>query len=344
MIEDFIYFVNKNCIPLTSSIVRSTFETNSMLIEKKPNMIEYAAFFGSIQIVKYLEVNSVELTQSLSLYSVHSNNSELIQFLEEKNVEIDDTTFSEAVKCHHNDIAHYIQQNHLKQGHLVSSIFVNDNYEFFPYELDGNDAFFGLCEGNYTKLVNHYLSMKKEEIESYISKNGGTNDIQNLVVTALKEDRHDVAYYSMSKLTQIPEQFFNKVVGISRVVIPPSVTSIGVGIFSCCGFRQIILPPSLTSIQRASFYGSTLIETMTIPSSVTSYEESVFIYCKRLKNITINPCQTKGTYYCDNMFLVHRTDLKNDFYDELVWARPVQSMNKVTVPPFIKIVGHTSFY
>lgn len=49
----------------------SIFEANSYLIEKKTQtLIEYAAFFGSIQIIKYLHFNNVELDPSLWIYVI----------------------------------------------------------------------------------------------------------------------------------------------------------------------------------------------------------------------------------------------------------------------------------
>ena len=46
-------------------------------------LIEYAAFFGSIQIFKYLVKNGVELYPSLWNFAIHGNNPELISFLED---------------------------------------------------------------------------------------------------------------------------------------------------------------------------------------------------------------------------------------------------------------------
>ena len=53
-IEDFISYVNQKNISLSSKIKSSIFETNSFLVEKEPSLIEYTAFFGSIQIFQYL--------------------------------------------------------------------------------------------------------------------------------------------------------------------------------------------------------------------------------------------------------------------------------------------------
>ena len=85
-IEDFIIYVNRNNYSLNSIIRPSIFETNNLLMKKKQiKLIEYAAFFGSIQIFKYLKNNSkVELGLPLWIYAIHSDNPELIEILEEE--------------------------------------------------------------------------------------------------------------------------------------------------------------------------------------------------------------------------------------------------------------------
>ena len=112
-IEEFVIYVNKLNINLSQTkILNSYFETNSFLQKQKVSLIEYTAFFGSIQIFKYLKMNNVKLTPSLWPYAIHSNNAELISILEENHVKPEDETFCqcfiEAIKCHHNEIANYI--------------------------------------------------------------------------------------------------------------------------------------------------------------------------------------------------------------------------------------------
>ena len=53
-IEDFIIYINRTNLPFSQRIKTSIFETNSYLLNNNPTLIEYAAFFGSIQIFKYL--------------------------------------------------------------------------------------------------------------------------------------------------------------------------------------------------------------------------------------------------------------------------------------------------
>ena len=44
------------------------------------NLIEYASFYGSVQIIKYLLLCKISLTESMYFYSIHSNNAEIINF------------------------------------------------------------------------------------------------------------------------------------------------------------------------------------------------------------------------------------------------------------------------
>ena len=55
---------------------------------KKITLIEYAAFFGSIQIFNYLKLNKISLTPSLWKYAIHGNNAEIIQILEENHFQL----------------------------------------------------------------------------------------------------------------------------------------------------------------------------------------------------------------------------------------------------------------
>ena len=128
LIDEFITYVNKNCYPIKSTIKSSIYETNYFLLKKENeyfsngiSLIEYAAFFGSIQIFNYLRLNGVELKSSLWIYAVYGQNPEIISLLEEnkilpsKNDKISFVEiFNESIKCHHIDFSNYIQDNYLQ--------------------------------------------------------------------------------------------------------------------------------------------------------------------------------------------------------------------------------------
>ena len=62
LIDDFVIFVNKTNYKLESKI-ETSFETNSYLINKNPTLIEYATFYESIQILRYLILNKIEINK-----------------------------------------------------------------------------------------------------------------------------------------------------------------------------------------------------------------------------------------------------------------------------------------
>ena len=95
-VEEFISYVNKTVYSLLNRIEPSIFETNSFLIDKKPTLIEYAAFYGSIQILQYLYLNNVGVSGSLWLYGIHSNNSDLLRnFIERNGIKPTDESFEQ---------------------------------------------------------------------------------------------------------------------------------------------------------------------------------------------------------------------------------------------------------
>lgn len=56
------YMPVKTNLSLHLKIKKSVFESNSFLLDIEPTLIEYAAFFGSIQIFRYLRYNDVALS------------------------------------------------------------------------------------------------------------------------------------------------------------------------------------------------------------------------------------------------------------------------------------------
>ena len=136
-VKEFISYINRKNISLVSEIQPSIFETNSLLLQKTPTLIEYASFFGSIQIVRYLKYSGVSLPSSIWIYGIHSNNAELIHFFEENANEPEkfdsvithhrflnrqevsyNEIFAESIVCHHNEIADYIKDNFIEKDQI----------------------------------------------------------------------------------------------------------------------------------------------------------------------------------------------------------------------------------
>ena len=200
-VEEFIAYINRQNISVSSEITPSIYETNLFLNEKEHvTFIEYSAFFGSIQIFQYLLMNNAELTPSLWLYSIHSGNAELFHILEsnhiippfyksdkDKKEEEEEkekvkeashlSCLIESIKCHHNDFVEYIKDNLIQEQENETAttkeeILFNSmkyhNYSYFQTELIKEKSFFYLCLYDYKKLVEFLLKEKEEEIKKKI--------------------------------------------------------------------------------------------------------------------------------------------------------------------------------
>ena len=168
-VEEFITYTTSNNYTLSSRLNHSLFETNTFIIKHNPSLIEYAAFFGSIQIFQFLKLNKVELTSSLWLFAIHGNNPDLIHLLEEDQVLPKDKTYEkclkESIKCHHNDIANYFKENMVDEKiesenlesdynkNILSYCFHYYNYAYFPNEFNNKFIFYYACFYNYFKLL-----------------------------------------------------------------------------------------------------------------------------------------------------------------------------------------------
>ncbi|KAK8897957.1 hypothetical protein M9Y10_000201 [Tritrichomonas musculus] len=184
-VEEFIQFVNRSNINIHKmKIEPSIFETNSFLMKKTPKLNEYAAFYGSIQIIQYLNYNNVELTPSIWIYAIHSQNAEFFHFLEELKIKQPNNSYEkclkESIKCHHNDFANYIINNLMNHNNIMRNtdqkVFENiyyygcryHNYLYFPRHIHQKYTFFYLCKFNYYRLVKFCLKSKKIKVNKKI--------------------------------------------------------------------------------------------------------------------------------------------------------------------------------
>ena len=169
-IEEFVTHVNQTNLSLSSVIKPSIFETNVFLLKKpKTTLIEYAAFFGSIQIFQYLKIRNVELTPSLWLYAIHGNNPEMIHLLEEDHVEMEDKSVTryviELMKCHHNELTNYFFNiyNHNNKGNdldVTRQIF--KYYNFIPFSekfTQSLDTLYDICVSDISKSFNEQFNV-----------------------------------------------------------------------------------------------------------------------------------------------------------------------------------------
>ena len=169
-IFEFVSFVNRTEIPLSSKIKKSIFETNSFLIDKEPTLIEYATFYGSIQIFNYLKNSIIDLNENLWFYAIHSKSSKMIHLIEENVTLIKDKEklVEESIKSHHNFFVDYFENNYFNELQNLNS-FAFHYCNFFYLSEDYIDQTFlnNACKYDHFPFVKLYVNTIKE------------NDIEN---------------------------------------------------------------------------------------------------------------------------------------------------------------------
>ena len=191
-IKEFITFAEQTNLSLDNEIKNSIYETNEFL-SYVTSLIEYASFYGSNDIIKYMKMKGVKLRSDIWYYAIHSMNAELIQYLEDNHVSPPrneppsifqkennyELILEESIKCHHNEIASYIIDNLMKEEDLqykIENKYRNlyqyaveyHNYYFFPANMKYENMFFYFCEFNYYALVKLYLEEGNIDINAVI--------------------------------------------------------------------------------------------------------------------------------------------------------------------------------
>ena len=159
-VVDFITYINTTNYPLKGYVPHSIFETNSLLTNST-SLIEYAAFYGSIQIFQYLKYQEVPLSKSL-VYAIHSNNPEIINICEDdtKDTNLIREAFYESIKCFHTDIFYYFKDKYDSSyfsgnyNEYEQVVLEFNNFEFINIDMvQDENVFCYFCYYNYCWIV-----------------------------------------------------------------------------------------------------------------------------------------------------------------------------------------------
>ncbi len=194
---------------------------------------------------------------------------------------------------------------------IANTIFTRDGYAFNGWNkaADGSgtsyadEADFAVTEANDVTLYAQWDPIADETTIVGMIKNmtkSGTiaakgefsNDLIREINSALKTLRSNVyVFLDLSKVTGLTElendSFYDCQGGLSGIILPDGVTSIGSFAFERChGLTSITIPDSVTSIGRRAFGYCTGLTSITIPDGVTSIRFCAFEGCTGLTSVT----------------------------------------------------------
>lgn len=183
-------------------------------------------------------------------------------------------------------------------------------------------------------------------------KKSGSYTLPNSVI-----EISDFAFAGCNLLTSVTMNNGLKTIGanafdgstINAIVIPPTVTSLGVSAFAnCAKATSIVVPPSLTSISNYAFSGCRGAVTVSLPSNLSSIGEYSFSGCAAWKGKLILPMAITaiGKYAFNGCTAL--TDTLNippiiTSVSEAAFAN-CTGFTYVNFPPSVKSIGGSAFY
>lgn len=148
--------------------------------------------------------------------------------------------------------------------------------------------------------------------------------------------------------TEIPDYVFSSCNTLTEIIIPDSITSIGMYSFSSCtGLSNISLPDNILTISERAFEKCLGFTSMNIPNGVSVIGQYAFFDCTNLAEITI-PCSVSSIG--DNTFkdCTSLTEIYVDKVEETVsgapWNAPnatVTYLRRLNIAPITKSYTYT---
>ena len=145
-IDLFIEFISRSESEVNGQIPDSIFE-GCHYLKSKPSFIEYAAFFGSVQIFQHILNQNVQLTNGVTSYAVMGGNLNIIHLCQEHHLNFDNA-IDTALIFHRNDVLNYFLDNsYAFTNYSPLACIEGYNYSYF-YQLFNDN-----CDKN--RLINN---------------------------------------------------------------------------------------------------------------------------------------------------------------------------------------------
>ena len=352
-IEEFVEFVNKSNILLSTCIKPSIFETNSFLLKSGENisLIQYAAFCGSIQIFQYLCINKVALTPSLWPFAFHSNNGEIIELLKEHQVKLPTPILNQlficTIKCHHLDTTSYLLDNFFNENDAsfdsnYSYSVKYLNYAYFPKHLLNNSNLYYMFKYDLCDIIECFF----EEIKNYNFQAHVKNQ-KSLYNIAIERNNVDIIYILWKMKNYVQDSAFYQCKILKRIDMPESVKSIGNYAFSgCTSLEKVLFNPVLESIGSHAFEGCKALTEITIPSLVKSISDFAFEGCSMLQKVVFHSSlitAIRNNTFSDCSSLTQIAIPASVTVIEDYAFSGCSSLTEITIPSSVPSIGHYAF-
>lgn len=152
----------------------------------------------------------------------------------------------------------------------------------------------------------------------------------------------------------IGESAFSGCTSLTEIVIPDSVTEIigrigseyyGGAFVGCTSLAEIVIPDSVTKIGGSAFLGCTSLSKVDLPKNLTTIESYTFSDCTSLTEITIPDSVTSiGVYAFSGCTSLAEIDIPDSITE--IWWRAFSgctSLAEITIPDSVTSIGNSAF-
>ena len=153
-------------------------------------------------------------------------------------------------------------------------------------------------------------------------------------------------YYKGTRVVGIRYQAFKNFYGITKVVLPEGLESIGSEAFAyCTTLESITLPESLKSIFGNAFYNCLDLKSITVPDGVTFIGEGAFNMCQKLTDVTIGSgVENIPTFAFGNCNLLENINLSASVKSIGRYAFTLcESIVSLTLPEGVESIGDRAY-
>lgn len=293
----FISYAKINGLNVSQKIPSSKFETNELLMKKSPSLIEYACFFGSVQIFRYLRANEAEINKSIWPYAIHGCHEEIIKTLLSQDDLVDNDVYVqcvlESIKCHYSSVTMYfqslVQMNDNYNNKIYKESIKYFNFSMFPTNVD-QYFFYNFCKYDYYDVVDVLLKNEICNVNLKIKskkKRGSYNQYKSLFKTVINRKNFNLLNLLLrQKGVIINRNDFGNVKTLTELIIYPETASIDEYTFHhCINLERIYLNCSINVIKAGTFCDCKSLTEIIIPYSVESIESCAFSECSSLKRV-----------------------------------------------------------
>ena len=123
---------------------------------------------------------------------------------------------------------------------------------------------------------------------------------------------------------------------ITKVIIETGITRIGNNSFQFCPITDIMIAETVTSIGGNAFYSCNQLERVFIPKSVVSIENSIFTWCGKLSEISVDPANPS---FCSHDGVMFSKDMAT-----LIAYPPAKTGTTYTIPQNVTRLGYGAFF